>query len=148
MSTASKLAILAMSLSVAFACAQYGRAASKSSHHSAGASSVSFTARQVSAGRANFARSCAQCHGANLQGGAGPALSGPTFKTLSSKVHANVSDVFGYMTSNMPMNAPASLSHDQYVAIMAYILSKNGYKAGNSALTYGGATSSTARIVK
>ncbi len=88
------------------------------------------------------------CHGTALEGGAGPALTGPNFKTLSSKVHATVSDIFTYMTTNMPMNAPASLPHKDYVNIMAFILSKNGYKAGGSPLSYGTASNSKAAIVK
>ncbi len=44
------------------------------------------------------------------------------------------------------MNAPASLTHDQYVAIMAFILSKNGYQPSSSALTYSAAMQSKAPI--
>jgi mono/diheme cytochrome c family protein len=87
------------------------------------------------------------CHGTQLEGGAGPALDGPNFKTLNDKVHATVSDVFGYITTNMPMNAPASLTHDQYVDVMAFILSKNGYKPGAAALTWTTANASTAHVV-
>lgn len=112
-----------------------------------GGGSISFTASQVQRGGAQFNQSCAACHGAHLEGGAGPALSGPNFKTLSSKVHANVSDVFTYMSLNMPLNAPASLTHDQYINIMAFILSKNGYKPGKTPLTWAKAESSTAKIV-
>jgi len=43
----------------------------------------------------------------------------------------------------MPLNAPASLKKDQYAAIMAYILKFNGYPAGQKALTYAAAMSST-----
>jgi mono/diheme cytochrome c family protein len=109
---------------------------------------VTFTAAQASAGSALFQDKCSSCHGTQLEGGAGPALSGPNFKTLSSKIGANVSDVFGYMTTNMPMNAPASLTHDQYVKIMAFILSKNGYRAGGAALTFDGANASKSPVVR
>ncbi|HUN29760.1 MAG TPA: cytochrome c [Alphaproteobacteria bacterium] len=109
---------------------------------------VSFTASQVSAGSKAFETHCSACHGAHLEGGAGPALTGPNFKTLSTKVKASVSDIFTYMTTNMPLNAPASLSHTEYVDILAFILSKNGYHAGSSALTFGQASASTAAIVK
>ncbi len=114
----------------------------------AAAAPISFTSTQVSAGSSAFATHCATCHGAHLEGGAGPALSGANFKTLSTKVKANVSDIFTYMTTNMPMNAPASLSHTEYVNIMAFILSKNGYQAGSTALTFGQASASTAAIVR
>lgn len=99
-------------------------------------------------GEKQFAQSCAQCHGTHLEGGVGPALTGPTFETLSKKVGANVGDIFTYMTTNMPMNAPASLSHDQYVGIMSFILSKNGYKPGKKALTFNNAENSKAPIIK
>ena len=115
---------------------------------SASATPVTFTAAQVSAGSALFQEKCSACHGTQLEGGAGPALSGPNFKTLSTKVKANVSDVFTYMSTNMPMNAPASLTHDQYVKIMAFILSRNGYRSGGAAMTFGSASTSTAPVVR
>jgi mono/diheme cytochrome c family protein len=108
---------------------------------------ISFTSSQMSMGQKQFAQSCAACHGEHLEGGAGPPLTGPNFKTLSTKVGASVGDVFTYMTTNMPLNQPASLSHAQYVSIMAYILSKNGYKPGKTALTYTQAESSKASLI-
>lgn len=112
-----------------------------------GASSISFSSSQMKSGEKQFAQSCAACHGEHLEGGAGPALTGPTFDTLSKKVGANVGDIFTYMTTNMPLNEPASLSHDQYVSIMAYILSRNGYKAGKTALSFHTAETSKAPII-
>jgi mono/diheme cytochrome c family protein len=116
-------------------------------HVRAAGASITFTSGQVASGAKAFALHCAACHGTQLEGGAGPALSGPNFKTLSSKVHASVSDIFTYMTTNMPMNAPASLPHADYVNILAFILSKNGYQAGSSSLTYAAAKASSAAIV-
>jgi polar amino acid transport system substrate-binding protein len=115
-----------------------------------GASStkISFTSSQMANGQKQFAQSCAPCHGERLEGGAGPALTGPTFETLSKKVGADVGDIFTYMTTNMPLNEPASLSHDQYVSIMAFILSRNGYKAGRKPLTFAAAEKSKAPIIK
>lgn len=116
-------------------------------HVRAAGAPISFTSAQVSAGSKAFALHCAPCHGSQLQGGAGPALSGPNFKTLSSKVKARVSDIFTYMTTNMPLNAPASLSHADYVDILAFILSKNGYHAGSAALSFSTASASSASVV-
>ncbi len=110
--------------------------------------SISFTSQQASMGQKQFAQSCATCHGTQLEGGVGPALTGENFKTLSKKVGAHVGDIFTYMSTNMPMNEPASLSHDQYVNIMAFILSKNGYKPGKKALTYSQAEQSKANIIR
>lgn len=117
------------------------------SAHAAG-SSISFTAAQATAGGTAYEKDCSSCHGSQLEGGAGPALSGPNFKTLSTKVKANVGDIFTYMTSNMPLNAPASLPHNTYLSILTFILSKNGYHAGSTPLTFAAAQSSKAPIVK
>jgi len=114
----------------------------------AAATPISFTSVQASAGSKAYMVHCSMCHGSQLEGGAGPALSGANFKTLSSKVKANVSDIFTYMTTNMPLNAPASLSHTDYVNILAYILSKNGYHTGGTELTFAEASASSAAIVK
>lgn len=114
--------------------------------HSSGGG-ISFTKDQVQKGAGAYAQSCATCHGSQLEGGAGPALTGPNFKTLSSKVGAHVGDIFTFMASDMPLNNPASLPHTTYVDIMAYILSKNGFKPGKSPLTYDKAMNSKAPII-
>lgn len=79
------------------------------------------------------------CHGAQLEGGAGPPLKGPNLTTLGEKTHLSVGDMFTYIATAMPFNAPGSLSKDEYVKIMAYILKQNGYPAGSKALTYSSA---------
>jgi mono/diheme cytochrome c family protein len=96
---------------------------------------------QAAQGASSYASKCAMCHGASLEGGAGPPLSGPNMTTLGEKTHLSVGDMFTYITTNMPMNAPASLSKDEYVKILAYILKQNGYPAGSKPLTYASATS-------
>jgi mono/diheme cytochrome c family protein len=103
---------------------------------------VLYAPAQAAAGATVFASKCAQCHGANLEGGAGPPLSGPNMTTLGTKTHLTVGDLFGYLTTNMPMNDPASLSHDQYVAVLAFILKENGYPAGATRLTWTSASNS------
>jgi polar amino acid transport system substrate-binding protein len=113
----------------------------------AGASAPALYAKaQASAGEKTYESKCSLCHGANLEGGAGPPLSGPNMTTLGTKTHLTVGDMFGYIVSNMPMNAPASLSHDQYVAVLSYILNKNGYPAGSKPLTYASANASKAIV--
>ena len=87
-------------------------------------------------------RIVSSCHGEKLEGGAGPALTGPTLKTLSKNTKLTVGDAFTFLSQQMPLNAPASLSHDQYASIMAYLLKANGYPAGSKALTYQSATGS------
>jgi len=104
---------------------------------------VSFSAAQAAAGDKLYAAKCSACHGERLEGGAGPALSGATLTTLSKNTKLTIGDMFTFITQQMPLNEPASLTHDQYVSIMAYILHFNGYKAGAKSLTYAAATNST-----
>ncbi|HET9096923.1 MAG TPA: cytochrome c [Candidatus Baltobacteraceae bacterium] len=112
----------------------------------AAAATISFTGAQAVSGEKQWEQSCAPCHGANMEGGAGPALAGPNSLTLTTKLHATVSDIFGYMTTNMPLNAPASLTHDQYVNIMAYVMKLNGYAPSSVPLTFERADSSKAPL--
>jgi polar amino acid transport system substrate-binding protein len=94
----------------------------------------SFTAAQATAGEPIYNGSCAQCHGVNLEGAAGPALAGSAAKSLQ------VDAIFSVMTTTMPINNPGSLSHDQYVKVMAYILKRNGVEPSTTALTFSAAS--------
>jgi polar amino acid transport system substrate-binding protein len=105
-----------------------------------------FEARQAAGGAKEFATHCSACHGDHLEGGAGPALSGATLGTLAKNTKLTVGDMFTFLAQEMPLNEPASLKHDQYVNIMAFILKSNGYPAGSSPLTYSGAMNSMVRI--
>ena len=123
--TAPSIAALAI---VAGLCAERGSAAGSSPP-------ALYSSAQASAGSKAYSASCAQCHGAQLEGGAGPALTGPNLRTLATKTKLTVGDMYGFISQQMPMNAPASLSKDQYAAILAYILKFNGYPSGPRPLT-------------
>jgi polar amino acid transport system substrate-binding protein len=105
-----------------------------------------YTSAQAAQGASLYASKCGMCHGTQLEGGAGPPLEGANMTTLGEKTHLHVGEMFSYITTNMPMNAPASLSKDEYVKIMAYILKQNGYPAGSKPLTYPSAESSTTLV--
>ena len=104
-----------------------------------------YTAAQATAGAAVFTQSCAMCHGANLQGGARPGADrcglrfGIRNKTIGS--------VFTLITTQMPLGSGGSLTHDQYTAVMAYILTKNSYPAGSTPLDYTTSLASTVPLV-
>ncbi|MGH8207611.1 MAG: c-type cytochrome, partial [Steroidobacteraceae bacterium] len=95
-----------------------------------------FTAQQATLGKAVFASSgCAMCHGENLggNGAAGPALVGDTF--LSQWHDLTPSQMFAFITGQMPPNAPGSLSVESYRDLAAYIFQANGFAAGVVAFT-------------
>ncbi len=91
-----------------------------------------YTAAQGTQGATIFSNSCAGCHGANLEGIAGPPLAGAGFmRTWQGK---SADDLFYIISHDMPADNPASLKQDEYVAVLAFILQKNGYPAGSAAL--------------
>lgn len=89
-----------------------------------------YSVRQADQGATLFKQKCAVCHGANLQGGAGPQLAGNQFflrykgKPLSA--------LWSTIHTDMPLTAPSSLSDPQSLALVAFILQKNGFPAGAS----------------
>ncbi len=97
----------------------------------AGEGRVSFTKAQAEAGAAVYTSKCAACHGAALQGGGARALSGAAF---SSKWSGHTVAMFERMVRTMPFAQPNSLSRDEYLQLVAYILSANGVAAGDRPL--------------
>ena len=95
----------------------------------------SFSAAQAQTGQGVYSANCQSCHGANLQGGAGPALAGPGFLSKWANGKHQLADLYGVISKQMPLNAPGSLSQKQYLDVTAYILSRNNYKAGGGALS-------------
>jgi mono/diheme cytochrome c family protein len=80
--------------------------------------SAPYTMAQASAGSVVYAQHCLTCHGAHLQGVSGPALTGAGF----AHSNLNVAQLYGIVAQQMPLTAPGSLSKNDYVAVMAYIL--------------------------
>lgn len=78
------------------------------------------TASTASAAAAPVYKSkCATCHGAKLQGGAGPALN----KGL--KAHfGSESKLLAFISKNMPFNAPGSLTKSDYKALATWLWGK------------------------
>lgn len=101
------------------------------------ASGPPFTAAQSLKGQTDYTQNCAGCHGANLQGVAGPALAGTGFLTKWAKGQP-LGNLYEVIAHQMPLNAPGSLKPDQYLAITSYILSKNGYSPSNKPLDAAG----------
>ncbi len=89
-----------------------------------------YSAQQAAQGAALFKAKCVVCHGANLQGGAGPPLAGSQFFLRYSG--KPLSALWSIVHTQMPLNAPGTLSEAQSLAIVAFILQKNGFPAGPS----------------
>lgn len=89
-----------------------------------------YTAAQAHAGAAVYKKSCIQCHGADLQGTAGPAVAGKEFLTTAKGNKWTLSDLRVTIFQNMPFSNPGSLTPTQYADVTAFLLASNCYPAG------------------
>ena len=93
-----------------------------------------YTAAQAAAGRTAYQANCAACHLANLAGqGDVPQLAGSTF--IDGWGRRSTRDLVSFLQLTMPPTRPGSLSPEEYVNIVAFILEANGAPAGNQPLT-------------
>lgn len=93
-----------------------------------------FTAAQAARGSAVYAKQCAFCHGQGLEGATSTPLAGPRFMTKWGDGKHTVDDLHFVIRSQMPYGAPGTLTNQQYVDVVAFILQSNGYRAGGKAL--------------
>ena len=92
---------------------------------------VSFSAAQAERGQVAYRSNCQDCHGASLDDGefGGPPLKGGYFRGRWGSGNASV--LFGMLSGVMPPDRPGQLSPQTYADLMAFILSRNGYPAGD-----------------
>jgi len=93
----------------------------------AGASAATgmFTAAQATHGRDVYANACARCHMTTQHSGA-------TF--ASTWNNRRVFDLYDILYNTMPLDDPGSLTDQEYVDVVAYILQLNGHSAGKTKL--------------
>jgi mono/diheme cytochrome c family protein len=92
-----------------------------------------YSVEQATRGRAAYMKGCAECHMPDLGGKeyAGP-LAGFGFQLKWAD--ASVAELYGRVRS-MPLGRPGSMAPQEYLDIVAYILQKNEYPAGQEELT-------------
>jgi len=93
------------------------------------------THAQVSSGAVVYAQYCAQCHGGNLQGNSGTALTGATF--AEAYRGGTAAQLYDFISRQMPLTAPGSLKQDQYLDVVAFIIARNGVSGGGRPLSIG-----------
>src|SRR5262245_20092779 len=88
---------------------------------------------QAKRGADAYGKSCASCHAPDLTGlDTAPSLTGGEFN--ASWNDQTVDDLFERARTTMPADAPGSLTKEQYADIVAFILSKDSFPAGQSEL--------------
>ncbi|GAC1581827.1 MAG: hypothetical protein NVS3B7_17060 [Candidatus Elarobacter sp.] len=93
-----------------------------------------YTRAQATGGAAVYSQQCSQCHGVNLAGQSGPGLVGAAFQRYIGKAGTTAS-LYDFISKQMPADKPGSLSRKQYLDVTAFILARNGYPAGDVAMS-------------
>ena len=92
-----------------------------------------YSEAQAARGKAVYDAQCAYCHQSDLRGqGFAPGLVEDVF--TSRWQDGNLGDLFTIVKVTMPQDKPASLTDDEYAAIVAYLLQANRYPAGQQEL--------------
>ena len=92
-----------------------------------------FTEAQAERGRVGYDAHCAECHGEGLGGGEmAPGLTGVAFRFRWRGL--KVADIYDSVHSTMPPEEPGTLGDQAYIDIVAFLLSANGYPAGEREL--------------
>ncbi len=93
-----------------------------------------YSEEQAQRGEAAYRKECAMCHFANLLGeDFVPPLVEERF--LARWENDFVGNLFTVIQSTMPQDRPAELSADTYADIVAYVLKKNQFPAGQQPLS-------------
>lgn len=93
-----------------------------------------YTEAQAARGQAVYDKKCASCHGLRLEGASASALSGGKFADRWARGDKSVDDLYYITRTQMPFGAGNTLSKQQYIDSVAYMLKANGYKAGTREL--------------
>lgn len=92
-----------------------------------------YTDTQAKDGETVFFSHCVDCHGQDLEGREqAPALAGLGFRDKWNR--ATLRKLFEAV-ERMPPPQPKSLTPEQYVEVLAYVLSVNEFPAGSTVLT-------------
>ena len=92
-----------------------------------------YSTEQAKRAEGIYAQACAACHGPMLDGGEmAPPLVGSTFNANWNGM--TLGDLMERTRTAMPQNNPGSLSRQQYVDIIAFMLSVGSFPAGKTEL--------------
>ena len=106
-----------------------------------------YTAAQAGRGKATFDVSCSRCHNSDLSGSErGPTLTGDKF--LANWLDGSLDALFSFIRDQMPQGSANIVSDESKADILAYILQRNGYPAGNTELTANGARLDTIQVLR
>jgi mono/diheme cytochrome c family protein len=88
-----------------------------------------YSEEQAAKGKTSYNNQCSTCHEG---GGMGPALKGTEF--LGSWENKTVRSLYSRILTTMPSDAPGTLTEQDVLDIVAYLISTNGFPPGDKAL--------------
>lgn len=92
-----------------------------------------YTEEQSKRGEAVYAETCANCHGAELEGmDMSPALAGNTFNSNWNDL--TMGDLAERIRISMPSDRPGTMTRAQIADVMAFMLKANKFPAGTAEL--------------
>ena len=92
-----------------------------------------YSPEQAKRGEPIYAANCGSCHGLSLEGGEmAPPLAGGQFNANWNGL--TLGELLERIRISMPANSPGSLTRQQYVDIMAYMLSVGSFPEGKTDL--------------
>jgi len=92
-----------------------------------------YTEEQAKRGEVAFVQACSNCHGRTLEGAdMTPALTGGAF--MANWDGLTVGDLFDRIRISMPADRPGSLSRQENVDVVAFILRFNQFPSGKEEL--------------
>lgn len=95
-----------------------------------------YTEDQAKRGKSSYSQSCSRCHTDNLKGADQvPPLVGEPF--MAHWQGRSVKDLFDRMRTTMPQGKPGSLSDQDYIDIISYLLQANDFPQGENNLENG-----------
>jgi len=104
-----------------------------------------YSKAQAAKGEAVYNEKCQKCHGADAAGSAAPSLADSGF--AGDWDGLTLAQLFDRTRSSMPQDAPQSMGREETATIIAYLLSKNNFPAGDADLSERGEILGTIKYV-
>ena len=106
-----------------------------------------YTEAQAVRGQALYEARCASCHGLRLEGGSASPLAGTRFLSKWAQGNKTVDELYFITRTQMPYGEGNTMTTQQYIDIVAYLLRVNGWQAGSSELAADSSKLKQVRIV-